>query len=85
MKNKNSVDRVIQIDDIHIGENIAKLRKAKHIKQTDMVARLQLLNVEVSIYSYNKKEKGKQNPTVSLLMCCCLILECDMNLLFEGL
>ena len=83
MKNKNSVDRVIQIDDIHIGENIAKLRKAKHIKQTDMVARLQLLNIEVSIYSYNRIEKGTQNPTVSFLVGCCLILECDMNLLFN--
>ena len=82
MKNSNSVDRIIQIDDINIGKNIAKQRKSMHIKQTDMVARLQLLDIEISIYSYNRIEKGTQNPTVSFLLGCCKILECDMNDIF---
>lgn len=83
MKNSNSVDRIIQIDDVNIGKNIAKQWKSMHIKQTDMVARLQLLDIEISIYSYNRIEKRTQNPTVSLLLGCCEILECDMNLLFD--
>ena len=83
MKNDNSIDRIIQVNDTNIGSNIAKLRKAKKIKQTDIVARLQITGVDVSIYSYNRIEKGTQNPTVSFLYACCHILECDMNILFD--
>lgn len=82
MKDNESIDRIIQVNDINIGSNIAKLRKSMKIKQTDMVARLQIMGVDVSIYSYNRIEKGTQNPTVSLLYACCNILECDMNMLF---
>ena len=82
MKNKNSVDLIIQIDDVNIGKCISSLRKSMHIKQKDMVARLQLLNIDISIYSYNRIEKGTQNPTVSFLLACCFILDCDMNTIF---
>lgn len=83
MKRDGSVDRVIQVDDINIGKNIAELRKRLHIKQTDMVARLQTQGVDISIYSYNRIEKGKQNPTVSSLLMCCKIFKCDMNDIFR--
>ena len=82
MKNKESIDRIIQVNDINIGSNISKLRKSMKIKQTDMVARLQIMGLDISIYSYNRIEKGTQNPTVSFLYACCNILECDMNMLF---
>lgn len=82
MKNKESIDRIIQVNNINIGKNIAMLRKALNIKQTDMVAKLQTKGIDVSIYSYNRIEKGTQNPTVSLLYACCHILDCDMNRLF---
>ena len=42
MKNAESIDRIIQVKDINIGKNISVLRKAMKIKQTDMVARLQI-------------------------------------------
>lgn len=82
MKNEESIDRIIQVNNINIGENIAKLRKAMNIKQTEMVARLQTKGVDISIYSYNRIEKGTQNPTVQFLYTCCHILDCDMNRLF---
>ncbi|RKJ43507.1 XRE family transcriptional regulator [bacterium 1XD8-76] len=82
MKNENSIDRVIQVNNVDIGKNIAEMRKAMHIKQTDMVARLQTSGVDISIYSYNRIEKGTQNPTVLFLYACCHILECDMNRIF---
>lgn len=82
MKNKESVDRIIQINSINIGKNIAFLRKTLNIKQTDMVARLQTNGVDISIYSYNRIEKGTQNPTVLFLYTCCRIFDCDMNQLF---
>lgn len=83
MKKPESIDRIIQVKDVNIGRNIAALRKAGGIKQTDMVARLQILGTDISIYSYNRIEKGTQNPTVSLLFACCHILNCDMNTLFD--
>lgn len=83
MKNEKSIDRIIQVNNINIGKNIADLRKAKNIKQTDMVVKLQLIGEDISIYSYNRIEKGTQNPTVSFLFACCKILDCDMNRLFN--
>lgn len=83
MKSNESVDRIIQVNDIDIGKNIAMLRKSMNIKQTDMVAKLQIKGIDISIYSYNRIEKGKQNPTVSFLFACCQILNCDMNMLFN--
>lgn len=83
MKNEESIDRIIQINSVDIGKNIAKMRKAMNIKQTDMVARLQTNGVDISIYSYNRIEKGTQNPTVSFLYACCHILNCDMNTIFD--
>lgn len=82
MKNEKSIDRIIQVKNIDIGKNIANLRKSLNIKQTDMVARLQTNGVDISIYSYNRIEKGTQNPTVLFLYACCQILNCDMNQIF---
>ena len=83
MKNAESIDRIIQVKDINIGKNISVLRKAMKIKQTDMAARLQIYGLDISIYSYNRIEKGTQNPTVSFLLACCQILNCDVNTLFD--
>ena len=83
MKNCESVDRIIQVNDIDIGKNIARIRKSMNIKQTDMVARLQINGIDISIYSYNRIEKGTQNPTVSFLFACCHILECDIQYLIS--
>ena len=83
MKNQDSIDRIIQVNDINIGNNIAKLRKSLKIKQTEMVARLQINGLDISVYSYNRIEKGTQNPTVSFLCACCHILNCDVNTLFN--
>lgn len=83
MKNRESIDRIIQVNDIDIGRNISRIRKSMNIKQTDMVARLQINGIDISIYSYNRIEKGTQNPTVSFLFACCHILECDMNTIFD--
>ena len=82
MKSSISVDRIIQVGDINIGNNIASIRKNQNIKQKDMVARLQLMNINISIYSYNRIEKGTQNPTVSFLLACCDIFGCDVNRIF---
>ncbi len=56
--------RIIQVNDVNIGKNIKKIRKERGLKQTDVIAELQLLGIETSVYSYSKIENGKQNPTV---------------------
>ena len=58
-------------------------RKSMNIKQIDMVAKLQVIGIDISIYSYNRIEKGTQNPTVSFLYACCDIFNCDINTLFR--
>lgn len=83
MKNEDSINKVIQVNNINIGKNIATLRKSRNIKQIDMVAKLQVRGEDISVYSYNRIEKGTQNPTVSFLFACCEILGCDMNIIFN--
>lgn len=83
MKSKESINKVIQVNNYNIGTHISELRKSLNIKQTDMVAKLQINGEDISIYSYNRIEKGTQNPTVSFLFACCNILGCDMNTLFD--
>lgn len=79
MKNET---RIIQVDDINIGTNIKNLRKNKKLTQTDILARLQLMGIKISVYSLSKIENGRQNPTVSMLSALTKILECDYNAFF---
>lgn len=80
MKNES---RIIQVEDINIGKNIKKLREEKNLTQLDVLAKLQLLGIEISVYSYSKIENGRQNPTVSLLSALTKILDCDYNDFFN--
>lgn len=80
MKKEN---RVIQVRDINIGKNIKAIRISKKMKQSDVLAKLQLLEVDISSYSYSKIENGRQNPPVSLLVALTKIFECDFNAFFD--
>lgn len=82
MKDGQGVERIIQVQDISIGDNIKYHRQQANLKQTDMVKKLQLSGIDISTYSYNRIEKGTQNPTVSFLLAVCSLLDCDMNDLF---
>ena len=82
MKDANSEDRVIQVHDVNIGENIRRFRERSGFSQAALVRKLQIAGVDISVYSYNRIEKGTQNPTVSLLLTLCKLLRCDMNDLF---
>ena len=82
MKDKSSIDRIIQVNDISIGDNIRRFREKAGFKQVDLVAKLQVAGLDISTFSYNRIEKGTQNPTVSCLLALCSLLHCDMNDLF---
>lgn len=79
---KNEI-RIIQVNDINIGNNIKTLREKSNLTQTDILAKLQLMGVEISVYSLSKIENGRQNPTVSLLSALTKILDCDYDAFFE--
>ncbi|MDE6852597.1 MAG: helix-turn-helix transcriptional regulator, partial [Lachnospiraceae bacterium] len=55
-----------------------------NLTQTDILAKLQLKGVEISVYSLSKIENGRQNPTVSLLSALTEILDCDYNSFFNS-
>ncbi len=76
-------DRIIQVNDINIGNNIRSLREVAGMKQTDVVKLLQIEGIDISVYSYNRIEKGTQNPTVSFLSTICKLFKCDYNRLFS--
>jgi len=82
MKRDNTEFRVIQVKDKNIGIFIREIREEQKIRQTDIVKQLQLRGVDISIYSYNRIERGTQNPTVTCLLGLCDILKCDMNRIF---
>ena len=82
MKDSHSVDRIIQVKDINIGANIKNLREHAGFRQSEFVSRLQVSGIDISVFSYNRIEKGTQNPTVSLLLLICKLLHCDMNDIF---
>ncbi len=51
----------IKQDEIHIGQNIRELRKAKGIGQTELVRLLQLDGVEMTRETLVKIERGVQH------------------------
>ncbi|MCR5119965.1 MAG: helix-turn-helix domain-containing protein [Lachnospiraceae bacterium] len=76
-------DRVIQVNEVNIGDNIRRQRLKAGYKQTDLVKKLQIEGIDISVFSYNRIEKGTQNPTTTLLIVLCQIFSCDMNSLFD--
>ena len=78
MKRDTTEYRVIQVKDKNLGIGIRQMREEQKIRQTDIVKQLQLRGVDISIYSYNRIEKGTQNPTVSCLLALCDILKCEV-------
>ena len=71
--------------DRDIGGNIQKARKNKGLTQDAVVAKLQLMGIEISRSTYAKIETNRSNIRVSELVALGRIFEVDFNRLFEGL
>ena len=54
-------EQKIKCDEIHIGENIRRIRKEKNIKQVDLVRKVQLEGVLLTRESLVKIERGIQH------------------------
>lgn len=76
------MDRVNQRTNHLLGKNIRALRLKKGIRNKDIVARLQIMGVEISTGTYSKVEMGLNNPSVDLLIALTNILDCDYNAFF---
>ena len=62
-----------------IGSNIKKMRVEKGLRASDVIAKLQLLNISISSTSFSKIEHGVTNPSVALLVGLTRVLNCDFN------
>lgn len=61
------MEQKIKQDEIFIGQNIRRIRKEKGIRQTEMVALMQLQNVSVTREALVKIEMGIQHIQASQL------------------
>ena len=66
-----------------VGNNIRRLRKERGLKATEVIAKLQLENVNVTTGIFSKVENGYNNPTVDMLVALTKIFECDFNEFFR--
>ena len=76
------MERVNQRTNHLLGNNIRKLRISNNLRNKDVVAQLQLRNVEISTGTYSKVELGYNNPSVDMLIALTDIFHCDFNAFF---
>ena len=72
-------ERVNQNKKPIIGMNIRRLRKEKNMKAVDVIAKLQLKEINITTGVFSKVENGRNNPTVDMLIGLAEIFNCDYN------
>ena len=76
-------ERINQHRNPIIGTNIRRLRKERNLKATEVIAKLQLMDVSVTTGIFSKVENGYNNPTVDMLIALTQIFDCDFNEFFK--
>lgn len=76
-------ERINQHSNPIVGRNIRRLRKAHNMKSVQVIAKLQVLGVDISTGVFSKVENGWNNPTVDMLIALTKIFECDFNEFFK--
>lgn len=71
--------------DLQIGHNIRNMRKTNKLTQEQVVAKLQLLNIDISRSAYAQMECGTYNIRISELAALKQIFHVDYNDFFEGI
>lgn len=51
-----------------IGSNIRRLQEERGLKSTEVIAKLQLMDINVTSGIYSKVLNGRNNPTVDMLI-----------------
>lgn len=71
--------------DRYIGENIRTARKNKKLTQDNVIAKLQLMGIDMSRSTYAKIETDRINIRASELIAFSMIFDVDFNFFFDGL
>lgn len=71
--------------DLDIGHNISALRRAAKLTQDQVVAKMQVMGLEISKSTYAKIETNRMNVKVSELVALKQIFDVEFNAFFEGL
>lgn len=77
--------KIRQINDINIGGNLRRLRKAAGLTQEQVVAQMQLRDISISRSIYSQIERGTYNIRTTELNVNALteILHTDFNSIFD--
>lgn len=73
------------LQDVHIGQNLQRLRIERHLSQKDMVSKLALLGRTMSRANYAHIEQGVRNVYISDFILFKEILDVSYEELFRGL
>ena len=76
-------ERINQHSNPIVGRNIRRLRKERGLKAVDVIAKLQIKDVNVTTGIFSKVENGRNNPTVELIIALAEIYNCDFNEFFK--
>ena len=71
--------------DMNIGGNIQKIRYSRKLTQDQVIAKMNLMGIQISKSTYAKLETNRLNIKVSELVAMKEILECEFNDFFEEL
>lgn len=71
--------------DLDIGRRIGDLRRAAGLTQDQTIARMQLMEIQISKSSYAKLETNRMNIKISELIALQKIFKVDFNAFFENL
>lgn len=71
--------------DMDIGQNIQTLRRNAELTQDMVVAKLEVMGIEISKSTYAKIETNRMNIKVSEMVALKKIFKCDFSDFFSGL
>ena len=66
-----------------IGSNIKRLRLERGMKANEVIAKLQLKNVNVTTGIFSKVENGRNNPSVSMIIALAEIFNVNYDEFFK--
>ena len=69
--------------DMNIGGNIQKIRYSRKLTQDQVIAKMNLMGIQISKSTYAKLETNRMNIKVSELVAMKEIFECEFNDFFE--
>lgn len=79
----NKAERIKQGNSPIIGHNIRRLREQKHLRNMDLVAKLQLEGISIDTSTLSKIERGACNPATAQLIALREIFRCDYSDFFH--